>query len=189
MNIRVHLSFQICVFILFDCIPRNGIVGSYGNSVFSFWRSCILFSIVSQFSHSVVSDSLWPHGLQRARLPCPSQSPRACLNSHPSSRWCRPINSSSVVPFASCLQSFPTSVTQFFASGGQSIGASSSASALPMNIQGWFPLELTDLLAVQGTLKSLLQHHSSKASILRSAFFLLPTLTSIHDYWKNHSFD
>ena len=106
MNIRVHLSFQICVFILFDCILRDGIVGSHGNSIFSFWRTSILFFIVSQFSHSVVYDSLQPRGLQHARLPCPSQSPRACLNSCPSSRWCHPIISSSFVPF-SCVQ-FPS---------------------------------------------------------------------------------
>ena len=79
-------------------------------------------------------------------------------------------------------------MSQFFTSGGQSIGVSASASVLPMNIQALFPLGLTDLLAVQGTLKSLLQHHSSKASVLwSSASFMVPTLTSIHDYWKNHS--
>ena len=91
-----------------------------------------------------------PHGLQHARLPCPSPAPRACSNSCPSSRWCHPIISSSVVPFSSCLQSFPASgsfpVSQFFASGGQSIRASASASVLPMNIQDWFPLGLTGLI-------------------------------------------
>ena len=120
-----------------------------------------------QFSRSVVSDSLRPHGLQHARLPCLSPTPRAYSNSCPSSRWSHPTISSSVIPFSSCLQSFPASGfffqwSQFFASGSQSIGA--SASVLAMNIQDWFPLGLT---AVQGTLKSLLQHHSSKASILR----------------------
>ena len=87
-------------------MPKSGIAGSYGNSIFSFWRTSILFFIVSQFSHSVVYDSLQPRGLQHARLPCPSQSPRACLNSCPSSRWCHPIISSSFVPF-SCVQ-FPS---------------------------------------------------------------------------------
>ena len=102
-----------------------------------------LLSVV-QFSRSVVSDSLQPHGLQHARLPCPSTTPRACSNSCPSSQWCHPTISSSVIPFSSCLHSFPGSgsfpVSQFFALGGQSIGASASASVLPMNIQDWFPL-------------------------------------------------
>ena len=88
--------------------------------------------------------TLRPHGLQHARLPCPSPAPGTCSNSCPSSRWCHPTNSSSVVSFSSCLQSFPASgsfpMSQFFTSGGQSIGASASASVLPMNIQDWFPL-------------------------------------------------
>ena len=95
------------------------------------------------FSHSVMSDSLWPHGLQPTRLPCPA-SPKAFSNSCPLSQWCHPIISSSVVLFSSCLQSFPASgsfaVSWFFASGGQSIRASASASVLPVNIQGLFPL-------------------------------------------------
>ena len=134
---------------------------------------------VSQFSRSVVSNSLWPHGPQDTRLHCPSPTPRAYSNSCPSSWWCHPTVSSSVVPF-SCLQSFPASgffpMSQFFASGGQSIGASTSASVLPLNVQDWFPLRMDwlDLLAIQGTLKSLLQHHSSKASVLwHSAFFIV----------------
>ena len=98
---------------------------------------------VSQFSHSVMSDSLRPHELQHARLPCPSQTPRACSNSCPSSQWWHPTLSSSVLSFFSCLQYFPASgsfqMSQFFASGGQSIGVSASASVLPMNIQDWFP--------------------------------------------------
>ena len=96
-----------------------------------------------QFSHSVVSNCLWPYGLEHARLPCPSPTPGACSNSCPSSRWCHATVSSSVVLFSSCLQSFPASrscpLSQFFASGGQRIGASASASVLPMNIQDWFP--------------------------------------------------
>ena len=100
-----------------------------------------------QFSCSVVSNSLQPHGLQHARLPCSSPTPRTCSNSCPLSRWNHPTISSSVVPF-SCLQSFPTSgsfpMSQFFTSGGQSIGASASASVLPMNIPDWFPLGLTE---------------------------------------------
>jgi len=146
-----------------------------------------------QFSHSVVSDSLYPHGLQHARLPCPSPTPRVYSKSCPLSWWYHPAISSSIVPFSSHLQSFPASgsfpVSQFFASGGQSIKVSASASVLPMNIQDWSPLGLTDWISLQskGLSKSLLQHHSSKASIL--SFLYSPTLTSIHDYWKNHSLD
>ena len=122
-----------------------------------------------QFSHSVMSNSLWSHGWQHVRLPCPLPSPGACSNSCPSSRWCHPAISSSVVLFSSCLQSFPASgsfpVSQFLASGGQSVRVSALASVHPMNIQGWFP-DWFDLLAVQGILKNLLQHHSSKASVI-----------------------
>ena len=96
------------------------------------------------FSHSVVSNSLWLHGLQNTRLPCPSQDPGACSNSCPLSQWCHPTISSSVVPFSSCPQSFPASgsflMSQLFASGSQSIGALASGSVLLMNIQGWFSL-------------------------------------------------
>ena len=105
---------------------------------------------ISQFSHLIMSDSLWPHGFQHARLLCPSPTPRACSNSCPSSKWCHLTVSSSVVPFSSCLLSFPATrpfqMHQFFTSGGQSIGASASATILPMNIQGWFPLGLTYLI-------------------------------------------
>ena len=105
------------------------------------------------FSHSVVSDYLRPHGFQHARLPCPSPTPRACSNSCPLSQWCHPTISSSVIPFSSCLQSFPISgsfpVSQFFASGGQSIRVSASASVLPMNIQDWFPLGWTGWISLQ----------------------------------------
>ena len=102
-----------------------------------------------QFSHSVVSDSLRPHGLPHARLPSPSPTPGACSNSCPLSWWCHPTILSSVIPFSSCLQSCPASgsflMSQFFESGGQSIGVSASASVLPVNIQAWFPLGLTGL--------------------------------------------
>ena len=123
-----------------------------------------------------MSDSLWLHGLQHVRLLCPPLSPRVCSNSCPLSWWCHPTISSSVTPFSSCPQSFPASgsflVIWPFASGGQSIGA--SASALPVNIQGWFlfRIDCFDLLAVQGTLRILLRHHKLVALILRrSAFF------------------
>ena len=107
-----------------------------------------------QFSHSVMSNSLQPHGLQHTRPPCPSPNPGACSNSCPnSSWWCHPTITSSAIPLSSCLQSFSASgsfpVSQFFALGDQSIGASISASVLPMNIQGWFPLELTDWISLQ----------------------------------------
>ena len=133
-----------------------------------------------QFSESVMSDSLWPHGLQHARFPCPSPTPGACSNSCPSSQQCHPTISSSVVPFSSCLHSLPAS--GFFSnelalhirwpkywSYSFSISPSNEYSGLIS-----FRIDWLDLLAVQGTLKSLLQHHSSKASILwRSAFFIV----------------
>ena len=128
-----------------------------------------------QFSCSVVSDSLWPHGMQYAMLPCPSPTPRACSNSCPSSWWCHPPIYSSVVPFSSHLEIFPASgsfqISQFFTSSSQSIWVLASASSEYSGLIS-FRMDWLDLLAVQGTLKSLLQHHSSKASILQcSAFF------------------
>ena len=106
-----------------------------------------------QFRSSVMSDSLRPHGLEHARLSCPSPTPRACSNSYPLSQWCHPTISSSVIPFSSCLQSFPASGSfprsQFLISGGQSIWVSSSASVLPMNIQDWFPLRWTGWISLQ----------------------------------------
>ena len=103
-----------------------------------------------QFSHSVMSDSLPPHGLQHSKIPCPSPTPRACSNSCSLSRWCHPTISSSIIPFSSCLQSFPASgsflMSQLFASGCQSIGVSASASVFPINIQDWFLLGLTSLI-------------------------------------------
>ena len=140
---------------------------------------CNVYVCVLLFSHSVVSDSVRPHGLQRIRLPCPSQSPRVCI-------------SSSVIPF-SCLLSFPASgsfpVSQLFVSGGQSIGASALASVPPIIIQSWFPLGLTGLISLQsnGEFSPAPQFES----VSSSAVSLLhgPTLISIHDYWQNHSFD
>ena len=127
-----------------------------------------------QFSCSVVSHSLRPHRLQHTRLPCPSPTPWACLNWCPLSQWCHPTISSSIVPFSSWPQSCPAlgsfPMNWLFASGGQSIGASALALALPSNEYSGlisFRTDWFDLLAVLGTLKSILQHHSSKASILR----------------------
>ena len=143
-----------------------------------------------------MSDSLQHHGLQHARLPCPSPSLGACWNSCPLSQWCHPTISSSVVPFSSCLQSFPASgsflMSQLFESRWPkywsfsfNISPSSDYSGLISFRILWF-----DLLAVQETLKSLLQHHSSKASILRHSVFFIVQLS--HPYMttgKNHSFD
>ena len=138
-----------------------------------------LFSSV-QFSRLVLSDCLQPHGLQHTRPPRPSPTPGVYWNSCPLSLWCHSTSSSSAVPFYSHLQSFPASgsfqMSQLFASGGQSIGVSASASVLAVNIQDWFPLGWTGWISLQskGTLKSLLHHHSSKASILPcSAFFIV----------------
>ena len=120
-------------------------------------------------------DSLQPHALQPS-LTCPSPAPGVYPNSGPLSRWCHPTISSSVIPFSSHLQSFPAlesfQMSQFYTSGGQSIGVSASASVLPVNIQDWFPLGWTGWISLQS--KSLLQHHTSKASILWcSAFFIV----------------
>ena len=108
---------------------------------------------VSQFSRSVVSDSLWPHESQHARPPCPSPTPGVYSNSCPSSRRCHPAISSSVIPFSSCPQSLPASgsfpMSQFFAWGRQSIGVSASASVLPMNTQDWSPLGWTGWISLQ----------------------------------------
>jgi len=147
-----------------------------------------------QFRCSVVSNSLQPHGLQHARLPCPSPTPEACSNSCPSSKWCHPTISSSVVPFSSCLQSLPASrsfpMSQFFTSGGQSIGVSASASVLPMNIQGWFPLGLAGWMSLQSKgLSRVFSNTTVQKHQFFSAQLSFPTLTSMYDYWKNNSFD
>ena len=119
---------------------------------FGFCLIILQFSSV-QFSRSVVSDSLQPHGLPHARPLCPLPTPGVYSNSCPLSRWSHPAISSSVVPFSSCLQSFPASgsfqMSQFFPSGNQSIGVSASASVLPMNIQDWFPLRWTGWISLQ----------------------------------------
>ena len=151
-----------------------------------------LFSSV-QFSCSVMSSSLWPHGLQHARIPCPSPTPSAYSNSCPSSWWCQPTISSSVVPFSSHLQSFPVSgsfqTNQFFASGGQSIGA--SASFLPMNIQDWFPLGWAGWISL---LSKGLSRVFSYTTVQKHQFFgaQLSLESNSHSHaWliKNHSFD
>ena len=143
-----------------------------------FYTFCLhMFSSV-QFSRLVMSDSLWPHGSRHARPPCPSPTPGVHLKSCPSSWWCHPTISSSVVPFFSCLQSFPASgsfhMSQFFTLGSQIISFSFRIS-LSNEYSGLisFRINWMDLLVIQETLKSLFQHHSSKATILRrSAFFM-----------------
>ena len=132
-----------------------------------------------------MSNSLQPHGLQHTRPPCPSPTPGAYSNSYPLSQWCHPTISSSVIPFSSCPQYFPASgsfpMSQFFASGGQSIGVSASASVLPMNIQDSFPLGLTGWISLQSKgLSRVFSNTSSKASVLRcSAFFRFPKMISL----------
>ena len=148
-----------------------------------------------QFSHSVVFDSLRPHESQHARPPCPSPTPRVHSNSCPSSRWCHPAISSSVVPSSSCPQSFPASgsfpMSQLFTGDGQSIGVSASASVLPMNTQHWSPLLWTGWISLQS---KGLSRVFSNTTVQKHQFFgaqlsSSPTLTPIHDHWKNHSLD
>ena len=125
-----------------------------------------------QFSHSVVSDSSWPHELQHARPPCPSPTPGVYLISRPSSRWCHLAISSSVIPFSSCPQSLPASgsfpMTQLFTSGGQSIGISASISVLPMNTQDWSPLGWTGWIFLQS---KGLSRDFSKTTVQKHQFF------------------
>ena len=142
------------------------------------------------FSHRIVSDSLQTHELQNTRLPSPSPSPGACSNSCPLSQWCHPIVSYSVVPFSSCPQSFPASV--FSNESALCIRwlkyCSFSFSISPSNeYSGLISFRID--FSVQGTLKSLLQHHGSRAHPSGLRLLYGPTLTSIHDYWENHSFD
>ena len=147
---------------------------------------------IIQFSCLVVSDSLQPYGLQHTRPPCPSSTPGVYSNS---CWWCHSTISSSVVPFSSCLQSFPASgsfpISQIFASGGQSIGVSASTSVLPMIIQAWLPLGWTGLISLQSKGLSRVSPTPQIKRINSSAlsFLYTPTLTSIHDHWKNHSLD
>ena len=139
-----------------------------------------------QFSHSVMSNYLKPHELQHTRLPCPSPTTKAYSNSCPLSLWCHPTISSSVVPFSSCPQSFPAGgsfpVSQFFTSGGQSIGGSASASVPLMNIQGWSPLGWTGWISLQskGFSRVLSSTHNLKASILQHSALLMVQLS--HPY-------
>ena len=134
------------------------------------------------------------HGLQHARLPYPPLSPGVCSSSYPLSWWCYLTTSSPTILFSFCLHSFPASgsfpVSWLFESGGQNIGASALASVLSMNIQGWFPLGWTGLISLQskGLFQSLLQHHSSKASILWCSTFLMVQLSYIYKWTTTQPF-
>ena len=147
-----------------------------------------------QFSHSVMPDSLRPHESQNARPPCPSPTPGVYPNSCPSSQWCHPAISSSVVPFSSCPQSLPASgsfpMSQLFAWSGQSTGVSALASFLPMNTQDWSPLVWTGWICnPRDSQESSLTPQFKSINSLVLNFLHSPTLTSIHDHWKNHSFE
>ena len=152
-------------------------------------------SFLLLFNHPVMSYSLQSHGPQHSRLPCPSLTPRACLNSCPLSRWCHPPISSPVAPFSSHLQSFLISgsfpVSQFFTSGGQSIAASASASVLPMNIQDGFPLGWTGWISLQPKwLSRVFSNTTIQKHHCFGAQFSLYSNSHIHTWLlENHSFD
>ena len=152
----------------------------------------IQFSSV-QFSRSVVSDSLRPHEWQHARPPCPWPTPGVHSDTRPLSQWCHPAISSSVVPFFSCPQSLPASksfpMSQLFAWGGQSTGVSALASFLPKKSQGWSPSDWTGWISLQSKGLSSLTPQFKSINSLALSFLHSPTLTSIHDHWKNHSLD
>ena len=144
------------------------------------------YSISSvQFSHSVMSDSLWPHESQHARPPCPSPSPGVHPDSRPSSPWCHPAISSLVVPFSSCPQSLPASksfpMSQLFTWGGQSTGVSALASSLPKKFQGWSPSEWTGWISLQSKGLSRVFSNTTVQKLQFFSFLYSPTLTSIHD--------
>ena len=149
--------------------------------------------LIFLFSCEVMSNSLQFHGLQHTRLLCPLPSPRVYPSLCPLHHWCHPTLSSSITLFSFWLQSFPASgsspVSQLFASGGQSIRASALASVLPMSIQGWVPLRLTGLIS---SLSKRLSGVFSGTTVQKHQFFsTLPSfwLTTVHDYWKDHSLD
>ena len=172
MHICKGLLFGLICIVWYTSLPTISKVPNH--------KTAPILYISVQFSHSVVSDSLWPHGLQHARLSCPSSVPRVYSNSCILSQWCHPTISSTIISFSSHPQSFPASgsfqMSQFFTSGGQSVEVFSFSISSSKEYSGLisFRMDWLDLLAIQGTLKSLLQHHSSKASIpWRSALFIL----------------
>ena len=174
-----------CLWLIFHCLYVPQLLYPF----ICRWTSRLL-SV--QFSHFVISDSLWPHGLQHPGLPV-STTPAVYSHSCPLSQWCHPTISSSVVPVSSCPWSFSApgsfQMSQLFTLGGQSIGVSASTSALPVNIQGWFPLGWTGWISLQS---KGLSRVFSNTTVQKHQFFSFPhspTLTSIHDHWKNHSLD
>ena len=205
MNTDVYISFQINVFVFWGKFPKwTYLIGLYGSSIFNFLRKLHIVSIVAekftshqyctriifsphacqyvllssvQFSHSVMSNSFQPHVLQHTRPPCPSQTPGVYSDSCPLSQWCHPTISSCVIPFFSCLQSFPVSgsfqISQFFTSGGQSIGVSASTSVLPMNSQDWFPLGLTGWISLQSNGLARVFSNTTVQKHFSSAFFMV----------------
>ena len=170
-------------------MPRGRIARLDVSSIFNILRSlCTIFHCSYQFSsvqfsHSVMSDSLWPHELQHARPPCPSATPRIHSDSCPRSQWCHPAISSSVVPFSSCPQSLPASesfpMSQLFASGGQSIRVAASTSVLSMNTQDWSPLEWTGWISLQS---KGLSRVFSNTTVQKHQFFLKYKLCN---KWEN----
>ena len=154
------------------------------------WNLILQFSSVQSLS---VSDCLWPHESQHARPPCPSPTPGVHSDSCPSSQWCHPAISSSIVPFSSCPQSLPASesfpMSQLFAWGRQSTGVLAAASFLPKKSQGWSPSEWTGWISLQSKGLSRVFSNTKFKSINSSVLSFLhsPSLTSIHDHWKNHS--
>ena len=189
----IHL---VIPFLLHFILPWFSYVAYYHAIQYYQLYSCqflVIFLLLS--STSVMTDCLWHHGPQHTRLPCPSTYPRACSNSCPSSQWCHPAISSSVVPFSSCPQSFPASgsfqMSQLFASVGQSIGVSASTSVLPMNTHDWSPLGWTGWTSLwsKGLSRVFSTPQFKSINSLALSFLCSLTLTSIHDHWKNHSLD
>ena len=157
------------------------------------WNHNIKSSV--QFSRSVMSNSLWTHESQHARPPCPSPTPGVHSDSFPSSQWCHPAISSSVVPFSSCPQSLPVSeslpMSQLFAGGGQNTGVSALASFLPKKSQGQSSSEWTGWISLQskGLSESSATPQFKSINSLVLSFLHSPTLTSIHEHWKNDCLD
>ena len=173
--------------ITYDCLEEYEYILRTQSTQIITWPQDTPSIAVQSLSH------VWPYGLQNARFLCSLLFSGVCSNSCPSSQWCHPTILFSASPFSFCLQSFPAAVSfpvgWFFASEGQSIGASASASVLPMNMQGWIPLRLTGLISLQS--KGLSDPAPQFESINFLALSLLygTTLTSTHNYWKVHSFD
>ena len=158
----------------------NNLIFSTANTI------TVQFSKI-QLNCSVMSNSLWPHGLQHARLPCPSPTCEVCLNPCQLSWWCHPTISSSVIPLSSCPQSFSTSgsfpMSQFFIPGGQSIGASASVSVLPMNILNWFPLGWTGWISLQPkVLSRIFSNTTVQKHQFLSTELSLPSNSHIHTW-------